>query len=100
MGYAVTLEGAQRLLYKFSLERLGGPVDVEIMVACDDRSLRCLEVNPALIGVFRSRGPWAKVSDIMENSDPNAIHDEDNPIGRHSIQRKIREKWGQKPEPV
>jgi len=100
MGYGVTLEGAQRLLYHFSLDRLGGPLDVEIMVACDNRSLRCLEVNPALIGVYRAPGPWGKVSDIMASTDPHAIHDGDNPMGPRSVQRQIRDKWSRLPGPI
>ena len=64
MGYALTHEGAKRLLYKYSVKQMGGAIDVEIMLGCEGRTINCMEVNPALIGVFREAGPKVKWSDI------------------------------------
>src|SRR5271170_1520899 len=57
MGYGLTLRGAEKLLHRFTVESLGSPLDIEIMIACDEQTLRCLEVNPALVGVYRAAGP-------------------------------------------
>lgn len=97
MGYGITQEGAQRLLYKFGLERMAGPLDIEIMVACGDRTIRCLEINPALIGVYREPGPAGKVSDIQEMADANAYHGGDNPMGQRSVKSMLRQKFGNFP---
>jgi hypothetical protein len=83
MGYALTHEGAQRLLYKYSVKQMSGPIDIEIMVGCEGRSIRCLEVNPALIGVFREAGPSKKLSDI-DTSGSDAWVPRDNPMGDRS----------------
>lgn len=97
MGYAVTLQGAQRLLYKFSLERMSGPIDIEIMIACAERSLQCLAVNPTLIGVYRAPGPSRKYSDIEVSMDPNALQDGENPMGPRSVKSLLRDIFGSPP---
>lgn len=43
---------------------MGGPIDIEIMMGCEGRSIQCLEVNPALIGSYREAGQKKKWSDI------------------------------------
>jgi hypothetical protein len=48
---------------------MSGPIDVQIMIGCEERSIRCLEVNPALIGWFREEGPSKKWTDIDESED-------------------------------
>lgn len=98
MGYAVTHQGAQRLLYKFSVERMAGPIDIEIMFACAERSLRCLAVNPTLIGVYRAPGPSRKVSDINVLTDPNAVQDGENPMGLRSVKSLLRDMFGSPPQ--
>jgi hypothetical protein len=64
MGYAVTRHGAARLLYNFGVDHLDAPIDIEIGAACSSGVLRCLEVNPALVGVYRAEGTGKKNSDI------------------------------------
>jgi hypothetical protein len=83
MGYALTHEGAKRLLYKYSVKQMGGPIDIEIMLGCEGRTIQCLEVNPALIGLFREAGPRMKWSDI-DNTTPEEWMPRDNPMGDRS----------------
>jgi hypothetical protein len=64
MGYGLTLLGAKKLLHRFNVESLKGPLDIEMMLACDEQTLRCLEVNPALIDLYRAARPASKNSDI------------------------------------
>jgi hypothetical protein len=85
------------MLYKFGLERMAGPLDIEVMVACGDRTIRCLEVNPALIGVYREPGPWGKVSDIAGGVDVNAHHEGDSPMGQRSVKSMLRKKFSNFP---
>ena len=95
LGYAVTQEGAQRLLYKYSLERMAGPLDVELMVGCASGTIRCLAVNPNLVGVYRAPGPLLKVSDIDVPSDSkNVQHSGENPMGERSVQSLLRKMFG------
>jgi hypothetical protein len=98
MGYAVTLKGAERLLYKFGLKNLAGPLDIEIMCACDDRSLSCLEINPALVGVYRSGGASGKVSDIDISSEPEAPSPLYAPMGVRSAKSMLRKTFDSSPE--
>lgn len=93
MGYALTLLGAQKLMYRYSLEFLGSPMDVEIMTACTERTLRCLAVNPPLIGVYREVGPGRKVSDIDVNE---GEHGADNPMGPRSVKALMKSLYGQR----
>jgi hypothetical protein len=97
MAYAVTHQGAQRLLYKSSVEKLSGPADVEIMVACIEKSIRCLTVNPALMGVYRAPGPSRKISDINLSTDPNAQQGGYNPMGPRSAKSMLRGIFGNLP---
>jgi len=88
MGYALTLLGAQKLMYRYSLGFLGSPLDIEIMIACTERTLRCLEVNPALIGVYREPGSATlKVSDIDTGQ---GRHPGENPMGPQSVKALMR----------
>ena len=84
MGYALTSEGAARLLYQIGVDMVSDPVDLEIMWHCEWRLLRALEVNPALVGLYRSPGPTFKQSDI--NTSKNGRQGElENPIGPLSV---------------
>jgi len=88
MGYALTLLGAQKLMYRYSLSFLGNPLDIEIMIACKERTLRCLEVNPALIGVYREPGSASsKASDIDMGQGQNTG---ENPMGPRSVKALMR----------
>jgi len=98
MGYAVTQKGAQRMLYKFGLSKLGQPIDIEIMVACQVGELRCLEVNPSLIGVYRPGGKSAKVSDILAQAEPDAEIPRQNPMGERSVKSLLRTLLADLPE--
>lgn len=62
---------------------MSGAIDVEIMVGCEGRTLRCLEVNPAMIGVFREAGPSKKLSDI-DTSGSDTWLPRNNPMGDRS----------------
>jgi hypothetical protein len=92
MGYGLTLLGAEKLLHRFNVESLKGPLDIEMMVACDERTLRCLEVNPALIGVYRAAGPASKNSDIAKSGDGQT--GEDNPMGPRSVRALMKSSFG------
>ena len=76
-GYAVTREGAARLMYLIGVNNVIAPVDIQVMWLCHWRRLRCLEVNPALIGLYVAPGPVSKISD----NNPNWVPESKNPIG-------------------
>ena len=62
-GYAVTREGAARLLYLIGVVGVARPVDLEVRWLCYWRHLSCLEVTPPLIGLYVGEGPPSKISD-------------------------------------
>ena len=93
-AYAVTLEGAKKLQARYSLEWLASPLDVELMIGCSGGQLRCLDVYPNLVGVYRAPGMSArKGSDIDPNSDPNAQHPGENPMGEWGVQNQLRKMY-------
>src|SRR5208282_3922018 len=77
-GYAVTWEGARRLLFQIGIEPVDAPVDLEIMGHCSWGQLRCLEVNPTLFGYYRGEGPGTKMSD---NEPREGVTPVENPMG-------------------
>jgi hypothetical protein len=86
MGYAVTRHGAARLLYNFGVDHLDAPIDIEIGAACSSGILRCLEVNPALVGVYRAEGTGTKNSDIaVLPPDSEEVMPTENFMGEHSV---------------
>src|ERR1700684_3493636 len=95
MGYGLTLLGAKKLLHRFNIESLKGPLDIEMMVACDEQTLRCLEVNPALIGVYRAAGPASKNSDI-DIAKPDSQSKEANPMGPRSVRALMKTSIGRR----
>ena len=83
-GYAVTREGAARLMYQIGFDTVSEPVDLEIMWHCQHRLLRTLEVNPALFGPYSPKGPALKQSDInTAETSPEA--ELDNRMGTQSV---------------
>lgn len=50
-GYAVTNEGAKRLLHLASQGR-GGAFDLMMMHACQNNELRCISVNPEIFDAY------------------------------------------------
>ena len=94
LGYAVTREGAARLLYLIGVLGLTLPVDLEIMWLCYWHRLRCLEVSPPLIGLYIEPGYGSKASDI---SSIYSLPEFENPIGPMSVKARMRlrfDPWG------
>ena len=89
-GYAVTREGAARLLYQIGVDVVSAEVDLEIMWHCEDKELRSLEVNPALIAEYRAAGPFSKVSDI--NDYDGTSTEVENPIGSRSVKSLMHQR--------
>jgi hypothetical protein len=78
-------------LYQFSLKGVTDAVDIAIEVGCVSGRIRCLEVNPPLIGVFNPGGPARKGSDISPNVRPNAVSRKENPMGERSAKNMLDE---------
>jgi hypothetical protein len=92
MGYAVTNIGAQKLMFHLSLGPISNAVDIEIARMCVRRTIRCLEVNPPLIGLFRPGGSIIKDSDNFDKNDGMSDADRrkwktarENPMGERSV---------------
>ncbi|KAE8342849.1 hypothetical protein BDV24DRAFT_173551 [Aspergillus arachidicola] len=71
-GYAVTLEGARRILAELSINYLNLPVDNAMSDLCAGSNrpqLRCYAPFPNLIGTFRSEGYVSRDSDIDQWED-------------------------------
>lgn len=101
MGYAVTNIGAQKLLYYLSLGEITRAVDIEIARLCVGRSLRCLEVNPPLIGLYRPAGSVRKISDNIEKEDDNEAKQKwrsarENPMGERSVKSMMERIYGKR----
>ena len=86
-GYAVTRQGAARLLYQIGVEEIDAAVDLEVLWHCHWGQLRCLEVNPALIGKYRPRGPGWKMSDNEFKEDVTEV---ENPLGSQSVKAMMK----------
>jgi len=90
-GYAVTREGAARLMFMRGLQWLGDPIDLEIMWLCHWLNIRCLEVSPVLVGIYvRDNEPGNRISDNDDNWRPEKL----NPIGPHSVKAVMNRKLG------
>ncbi|KAE8149570.1 hypothetical protein BDV25DRAFT_172761 [Aspergillus avenaceus] len=71
-GYAVTLEGARRILAELSVNYLNLPVDNAMSDLCAGSNrprIRCYAPFPNLIGTFRARGYVSRDSDIDQWED-------------------------------
>ncbi|KAJ5279187.1 hypothetical protein N7478_004559 [Penicillium angulare] len=72
--YAVSYQGAQRILAALSVNPsglaedidIGGAFDVSLGAMCNNGYLRCFATYPALTGTFRSAGASEKSSDIND----------------------------------
>ena len=89
MGYALTNLGAQRLLHRLGLGQIREALDIEIEMACQQKALECLEVNPPLIGLFRPDGPIRKISDV--DPDDGGSISKENPMGERSVKNMMEE---------
>jgi hypothetical protein len=90
MGYAVSNIGAQKLMFHLGLGKIKEPIDCEISRLCIDRAIRCLEVNPPLIGLYRPQGPISKDSDNTDKAPDEEIStnlrsSRQNPMGERSV---------------
>nr|POE75491.1 hypothetical protein CFP56_53603 [Quercus suber] len=72
LGYAVSQQGARRLLYELGLHKMSGPFDLALRHLCDgdgrDR-MTCLAVQPELFNHHRPVGHKSGFSDISEHPD-------------------------------
>lgn len=77
-GYAVTYNGARRILASLSVDHLEAAVDNAMSDLCAGENgyprIACLAPFPNLIGTFRQGGSSARDSDI-ENADNPQYHD-------------------------
>jgi hypothetical protein len=71
---------------------MSGPIDIQIMVGCEEVSIRCPEVNPALIGWFREAGPTKKWTDIDDAVD--RVWDERMPRGNIMGDKSVKSLLG------
>ncbi|KAL5691837.1 hypothetical protein EMGR_006520 [Emarellia grisea] len=72
-GYAVTREGAKKILAALSVDRLDCAVDNAMSDLCAGtngrRQLKCFATFPNLIGTYRHAGPASRDSDINGGDD-------------------------------
>jgi hypothetical protein len=73
-------------------------VDIAIEMGCVRGNIRCLEINPPLIGVYNPGGPARKESDISPNMNPNAVSKKENPMGERSVKNMLDELLGSAPD--
>ncbi|PPJ53105.1 hypothetical protein CBER1_11674 [Cercospora berteroae] len=68
LAYAVSQDGARRMLYEFGIHRVTDPLDMMYRALCDGVSGRdlmtCLSPQPALFNHHRPAGPKSSWSDI------------------------------------
>lgn len=84
LAYAVSQQGARKLLYELSLNRLDAPYDLALMGTCEnnrDTHFTCLGVLPAVFQHHRPAGPMHSYSDIDD-----AGHD----VNQRAYTRDIR----------
>ncbi|KAJ5282008.1 hypothetical protein N7478_007380 [Penicillium angulare] len=78
-GYAVTSQGARKILAALSVDHIEIPVDNALSDLCGGaagrQSISCYAPSPNLIGTYRRAGPSSQDSDI-ESYDPTHFHDE------------------------
>ena len=65
-SYAMSLRGAEKALYHFSMLPYGGPLDWGFNDACRDKKsgFRCISPFPQITGTYRPAGNTSKDSDI------------------------------------
>nr|POF13041.1 dexh-box atp-dependent rna helicase dexh13 [Quercus suber] len=72
LGYAMSQQGARRLLYELGLHKTSGPFDLALRQLCDgdgrDR-MTCLAVQPELFNHHRPVGHKSGFSDISDHPD-------------------------------
>ncbi|KAJ5622704.1 hypothetical protein N7528_005936 [Penicillium herquei] len=78
-GYAVTSQGAKKILAALSVDHLEIPVDNALSDLCggvgDRHRIACYAPSPNLFGTYRRAGPSSQDSDI-ESYDPGHFHEE------------------------
>ncbi|WPH02260.1 Hypothetical protein R9X50_00511600 [Acrodontium crateriforme] len=71
LGYALSQQGARRMLYELGLHKMTGTTDMMFRSVCDGVDGRdlmtCLTVQPQLFQHHRAVGPKTKFSDINED---------------------------------
>jgi len=74
-GYALTLAGAEKVLYEASLLPFNDPIDTGLGHFCEEMrsGLTCVGSYPSVIGSSKSAGPVAKGSDIQNPTNPDVI---------------------------
>jgi hypothetical protein len=72
-AYAMSLRGAEKALYHFSMMPYNGPLDWGFSDACRDRKsgFTCISPYPQLVGNYRPAGNESKYSDIETEGDPD-----------------------------
>ncbi|KAL6252988.1 hypothetical protein RBB50_000707 [Rhinocladiella similis] len=67
-GWAISLAGAEKILYYQSMIPFGKPVDEGVGAMCKDKALglRCIAPWPQIIGISKPAGPKSRGSDIMD----------------------------------
>ena len=98
MGYAVTNIGAQKLMWHLAMGELSSAIDIEIARLCVRRTIRCIEVNPPLIGLYRPGGWNRKDSDNIDKEDSpgQGRHrsPRENPMGERSVKTLMENIYG------
>ena len=66
-GYAMSLAGARKMLYRHAVDELAAPVDNAMALACRglDLGLKCISATPPYFYSHRSKGKTNKDSDIQ-----------------------------------
>ncbi|KAJ9617834.1 uncharacterized protein PV06_06217 [Exophiala oligosperma] len=70
-GYAISQQGARKVLYHLSMVPYNKPVDWGLANLCETKqyNFRCISVFPQLVGVSRPQGNTSKWSDIGYGAD-------------------------------
>ncbi|KAI9738288.1 MAG: hypothetical protein M1834_008786 [Cirrosporium novae-zelandiae] len=65
-AYALSFQGAQKLLYHLSVKPFSNAVDLGLLDMCNDdsRDFKCISVFPQIIGDHKAAGPTDRDSDI------------------------------------
>lgn len=84
-GYAMTLQGAEKALYRLSMMPNNAPVDVGYLVTCanDEANFTCISSQPSVMGYYRDAGSTTKDSDI--NSPENADQVRENGMSVNTV---------------
>lgn len=65
-GYALSLRGAKKYLYHYSVEPHGAPADRALSGFCERSDVRCIAPWPMLIDEYHPAGPMSKDSDRLQ----------------------------------